>query len=74
MITSHLAQILYEKNIKMTELSQETGISKDAISQLYHNKAHNIDIQTLDKLCNHLDISLTDLLEFEEHKDVPDTR
>jgi len=49
--------------MKMSELSLQTGISKNALSNLYHEKTDRISFDTLDKICTALDCSVSDLLE-----------
>ena len=72
MITCNLAQILYQKDIQIQEISEELGISKKNLSKLYHNKANKIDLHALERLCGYLDISVGELLEYEPYLDVED--
>jgi putative transcriptional regulator len=64
MIKIHLGRLLGERKMKMAELSQQTGISKNALSDLYYEKTDRIRFETLNKLCQALHCSLCDLLEY----------
>ena len=55
--------------MKMSELSRETGIAKNALSDLYHEKVKGMQFETLNKICKALHCSVADLLEY-----VPDTQ
>jgi len=64
-----LSRILGEKRIKMAELSRRTGISKYALHKLYHEKNKGIEFATLEKLCQALECSVGDLLEYVPEED-----
>jgi putative transcriptional regulator len=64
MIRIHLGKLLGERKMKMSQLSQQTGISKNAISVLYYEKTKGIQFDTLEKICKVLDCSVCDLLEY----------
>ena len=49
--------------MKMAELARQTGISKNALSKLYYEKAQMIAFDTLDKICSALGCSVGELLE-----------
>jgi len=50
--------------MKMSELSRETGIAKNALSDLYHEKTKGIQFDTLQKICAALNCTVADLLEY----------
>lgn len=60
MILTRLDEILKEKNISINKLSNETGISRKALTSLVNNDSKGIQFQTLDKLITHLNISISD--------------
>jgi putative transcriptional regulator len=55
--------------MKMSDVSKETGISKNALSVLYHEKTDRIRFDTIDKICTALHCAVSDLLEYvpDEH-------
>ena len=64
MIRIHLGRLLGERKMKMSELSIKTGISKNALSDLYHEKTKGIQFDSLDKICTALNCTVADLLEY----------
>ena len=64
MIKNNLSKILGEKRIKMSELQKLTGLGKTTVIRLYHDRTTNIDFNTLNKLCEALDCTTQELLEY----------
>jgi len=52
-----------EHKINMTELSAATGIPRHTIMSMFHEKAKRIDLNTLEKLCDHFSCSVGEMLE-----------
>lgn len=69
MIKIHLSKILGIKRMNMSELAKQTGLSRNTVFLLYHEKSERVDLSTLDKLCVTLDCQPGDLLEH-----VPDNK
>ncbi len=51
--------------MKMAELSRATGISKNALSDLYYEKVAAIRFDTLEKICEALGCTVGELLEYQ---------
>ena len=64
MIKCHLSKILGAKRINMSELAKQTGLSRNTIFLLYHEKSERIDFATMNKLCTALNCQPGDLLEY----------
>ena len=64
MIQILLSRLLGERKMKMSELSRQTGIAKNSLSDLYHEKVKGVQFETLDKICHALNCSIADLLEY----------
>ena len=64
MIEITLSEVLGKKRIKMSELSELSGVNKNSILSLYHNRSKRIDLDVMDKLCKALDCDLSDLLKY----------
>ncbi len=64
MIKNRLSIVLGEQRMRVSELSKLTGISQNALNKIYHNKTKGIDFDTLNKLCNTLQINSQELFEF----------
>ena len=61
MIKCNLAVLLAERNIKISEISKRTGISRTTITALNQNQSKGIQFDTFDTLCNFLKIKPNDL-------------
>jgi putative transcriptional regulator len=64
MIKNRLSIILGEQRMRVSELSKLTGISQNALSNIYHNKTKGIDFNTLNKICNVLQKNTQEIFEF----------
>ncbi|MSP12826.1 MAG: XRE family transcriptional regulator [Chloroflexi bacterium] len=62
-IKIHLSRLLGERRMTVAELSRHTGISKNALGQLYHETSQGIRFDTLDKICTVLNCSVAEILE-----------
>lgn len=59
-----LDDVLYERRITLTELSERIGITLANLSVLKTGKARAIRFSTLDAICKALDCQPGDILEF----------
>jgi putative transcriptional regulator len=64
MIRIHFSRLLGERKLKMAEVSRLTGLSKNALSDLYYEKTLSMRFDTLSKLCQVLNCQVGDLLEY----------
>jgi putative transcriptional regulator len=64
MIKIHLSRILGEKKMKMADLSRQTNINPHAIAELYYERAKAVYFDTLDKICEGLGCSVSELVEY----------
>ena len=64
MIKNNLSKLLGERRMKMTDLCNITGISKNTIFRLYHELASNFSLKTIDKICSALNCNIQDLFEY----------
>ena len=63
MIKCHLARLLGERKLKISDVARDTGINRGTITRLYHETAERVDFEVLDQLCEYLAVDLTVLLE-----------
>lgn len=61
MIKCNLAVLLAERNIKISELSKRTGISRTTLTALNQNQSKGIQFDTFDTICSYLKVSPNDL-------------
>ncbi len=57
MIESNLRVLLAERNIRITKVAEDTGISRTTLTSLVYGNAQGIQFDTIDKLCRYLRIS-----------------
>lgn len=57
MIRCNLSILLAERNLKITKVSNDTGISRTTLTSLSSNKAQGIQFDTINTLCNYLKVS-----------------
>ena len=68
MINNKLSILLGDKLLKISKIAQETGISRGTLTSLYYRRSKGINFDTLDKLCNYLNCSISEIIEY-----VPDS-
>ncbi len=73
-IKIHLGRLLGERKMKMSELSRKTGISKNALSDLYYEKVKAIRFDTLEKICKALGSTVGELIEYQSDKNTSATQ
>ncbi|WP_159336440.1 helix-turn-helix domain-containing protein [Erwinia rhapontici] len=64
MIRCHLARLMGERKMKISDVLRETGLSRNTVTLMYKETAQKIDIETLDKLCQLFSCEVADILEF----------
>ena len=64
MIMFKLDDLLWANRKTAEEVKKATGISAATLSAIRNGKNLNISIQTLDKLCEYFDCSVSDILEY----------
>lgn len=62
MVISNLGVLLAERNIKISKVSQDTGISRTTLTQLASHYNQGIQFETLNKLCTYLHVAPADIL------------
>ncbi|EPY07101.1 XRE family transcriptional regulator [Paenibacillus sp. E194] len=69
MIRFRLGEIMRERNLKNKDVVELTNISRNTITTLSANATARIDFETINKLCNGLQIRPEELFEY-----VPDKK
>lgn len=65
MIKCNLSKLMGEKKVNIQEVHEGTGLNRNTISNLYHEKVTRIDFDTIDKLCTFFNCKVGTLLEKE---------
>ncbi|ECO7171666.1 XRE family transcriptional regulator [Vibrio rotiferianus] len=75
MIRCHLARLMGERKMRISDVMRETGLSRTTVTLLYKETALKVDLEALDKLCDLFDCEIQELLqkspaetEFNENK------
>ena len=63
MIRCHLARLMGERKMRISDVMRETGLSRTTVTLLYKETALKVDLEALDKLCELFNCLLSDLLE-----------
>lgn len=61
MIKFRLKEIMENKNLKISDLNEATGISRNSLSLLINGKSQGIQFDTLEKITNALNVDTDDL-------------
>lgn len=63
MIINKLSEIMGRNRLKISDVVAGTGLARNTVSDLYHDKVLRVDFVTLDKLCNFLNVEIGEILE-----------
>lgn len=63
MIRCHLARLMGEHKMRISDVIRETGLSRNTITLMYKETAQKVDLEALDKLCVLFNCELSELLE-----------
>lgn len=56
--------LMGEKKIRsISQLSQETGLSRPTLTKIYDNKTNRVEFETIERLCAFFECELKDLIE-----------
>lgn len=67
MINNKFSVLLGERLIKITEVSDRTGVSRTTLTNLYYKRSKSISFDVLNKLCEFFDCSIEDIIEFKKY-------
>lgn len=64
MLRVNLNMLLAERNLTASRLSKDTGISKTTLTALVNNTGKGIQYETIDTICNYLNITPEDFFDY----------
>ena len=64
MVRCNLSILLAERQLKITKVSNDTGISRTTLTALCNNNSQGIQFDTIDKLCSYLKVSPGDIIAY----------
>lgn len=59
-----LSTLMGKQRVSIQDIHSATGLSRNTVSSLYHDRATRIDYATLGKLCSYFRCGVADLLNF----------
>ena len=62
-IKCHLARLMGEKKMSVSDVARETGLHRNTVTLLYKETAKQVDLETIDRLCLLFDCDVSDLFE-----------
>lgn len=66
MIRCHLARLMGEHKMKISDVAAETGLHRNTVTLLYKETAQRVDLDAMDKLCKLFKCTVADLFEYVE--------
>lgn len=63
MIKLHLSRLMGERRLKIADVARDTGISRSALTRIYHEQVERLDLDTLETLCRYLKVEIADFME-----------
>lgn len=67
MLRNNLAKLMIDRGISATQLFNDTGIARSTISKISNNNTDKISLQTIDKICNYLEVTPSEFFDFLEY-------
>ena len=67
MVICKLPILLAERKMRVADLIRGTGINKTTLHKLYNGDLTRIDLETIDRICEYLDIQVGGLFVFEKN-------
>jgi putative transcriptional regulator len=68
LIVSQLDELLFRRNLSQRKVARGTGLSINTIRGVYNNDSKRIDYDTIDKICEFLDITVGELLVYKKEE------
>ena len=56
--------MLAERRLKVADAVRATGVSKTTLHKIYNDQSSRIDFDTIDKLCEYLEVEVGDIFEY----------
>ncbi|CAJ1182963.1 hypothetical protein FD33_GL002211 [Companilactobacillus paralimentarius DSM 13238 = JCM 10415] len=69
---NNLSMILGSRLISISDVSDNTGLSRTTVTDIYYKRANDFKLSTLEKICDFLQITLSELVEYEPQKNKED--
>ena len=67
-VSVRIVDLCRERNIPINKLCTISGVTQSTVNDIVNHKARNIGIVTIKKLCDGLDITITDFFDTDYFK------
>ena len=64
MLKCNLSTLMGRERLTIAEVIRRTGLTRNAVSTLYEERAKRIDLNTIARLCELFECSVDDLFEY----------
>lgn len=68
MIKVHLARMMGERKLNITDVARATNLNRNTVTLLYRETARRVDFETLEALCKFFECEVGDLVEYIEEQ------
>lgn len=66
MIHNNFSRLVGERLLKISKISEDTGISRTTLTNLYYRRCNAISFEVLDKLCTYLKCGIEEIVEYKK--------
>ncbi|WP_337588896.1 helix-turn-helix transcriptional regulator [Levilactobacillus koreensis] len=63
-MVNNFSTLLGSRLLKIDDVYKATGISRTTLTELYYRRKANVELRTLKKICDYLQVSLSELIEY----------
>jgi len=63
MIVTKLHDVLFQKKMNRAELAEKSNVNENWLSKLYHGKLGTIHVESMQRVCNVLEVKQSDIIE-----------
>lgn len=67
-VAERILELCYDRKITVNKLSTLSGVTQSTVNDIVNHRAKNIGIVTIKKLCDGLDITITEFFDTETFK------
>ncbi|MBQ8378963.1 MAG: helix-turn-helix transcriptional regulator [Oscillospiraceae bacterium] len=67
-VAERIIELCKERNITVNKLSTISGVTQSTVNDIVNHRARNIGVVTIKKLCDGLEISITEFFETENFR------
>lgn len=69
-VKKRFEQLCYQKDINFCRLASLSGVPYTTVKSIFYNQSKNPGIATIKKLCDGLDVTITEFFNTEEFKNL----